>query len=131
MSLASIEQEVVAEIESLVGGIKGELGIYGSAIAASVKYDIQQLKGQAVTLVEADLTQLWTTVKEQAAAQWATIQNLAFPDMVAAVKQALANINWKAVATNLEGVGLTTLETLARTAVEMLISGVMSATAAA
>jgi hypothetical protein len=121
--------EVVSEFEHLVGDLKDELGYLAHAIAASVKYDVEKLKGMAVTLIKADISNLWITVKDQAGALWASVKNLPFDQMLAGLHSALLNINWKGVSSNLEGIGAQTLMTLARAAIQMLISGVIGAVA--
>lgn len=120
-------QEVVDEVQHLVGDVTDELGMLAHAIAASVLYDVQKLKGMAIDLVKQDISDLWITVKSQAGLIWNQVKELPFDQMIGGLHQALLNINWAAVRTNLEGVGAQTLMTLARAAIQMFVSGLLVA----
>lgn len=137
-----IVTDVETELSALAGVLSSDLGVFGSGLAAAIKYDTQKAFDAAVAagkyaantfiaLVKDDLSNYWITVKDQigtaAASLLATFSTGGFQAAVDQATKLLGAIDWRAVATSLTGIAMATLATTARATITMLISGVLAA----
>jgi len=141
MELQFVES-FVKELEDLGSEIVQDLGVFGASLIASIRYDAEKAFDAAVqagkfakeTFEEVgskELADFWATAKAQIAQEaenlLTTFDTNGFHAAVAEAANLLDNINWRAVAVALTGIGRTTLEAAAGAFVRMLVSGVVVA----
>lgn len=131
MSLVSFDQAVVDKFKAFVGAVESDIGVFAHALYANVSYDVKAAAKVAGPVLKEDFENLWATAKLQIAQEGksllATLQSQGFEAAKTAATDMLKNINWAAVGSSLEGVGISTLSSFASALLPMLVSGVLAA----
>ncbi len=134
--MSNVVQDVINEVESIVGEVKNELGLAAHALALSLSYDANKAldalkaagkaaEGEIITITKQEMTDFWATTKDAVVAQWSSL-NGSFESKVSQMLASLKTINWQKVGTNLAAVSESTLLTAARVGIQMFVSGLIA-----
>lgn len=124
--MLSFLKELETGFERLLAGFGHEAGTLETALVKNIMHDVTVLGGDAKSLAASDIAAIWdlvvATVKQQP--NDPALAKDFYDFKIASAIKLLGGTVWSTVAPKVPGLAKATIETLARTAGAMIVSGV-------
>lgn len=125
--MLSFLKDLEAGFERLLSGFGHEAGALEAALVKNIAHDVTVLGGDAKSLLASDVTAIWglvvATVKQEL--KNPALANDVYDLKIASAIKLLGGTVWSTVAPQVPGLAKATIETLARAAGAMIVSGVI------